>query len=89
MEQTRCLPRLATKRKQEKMKCIHVVAIVAALVSSVLITGCEKKEPTLAEKMEQTGKDLSKAADKAANDSAKAADKAAKDANKALDSLKK
>jgi len=71
------------------MKCMYVAAIAAALAASVLFSGCEKKEPTLSEKMEQAGKDLSKAADKAAADTAKAADKAANDAGKAVDSLKK
>ena len=67
------------------MKCMYVAAVAAALASSVLFTGCEKKEPTLSEKMEQAGKDLSKAADKAAADTAKATD----EAGKAVDSLKK
>ena len=73
------------------MKCMYVAAVAAALASSVLFTGCEKKEPTLSEKMEQAGKDLSKAADndKAAADTAKAADKAADEAGKAADSLAK
>lgn len=71
------------------MKCMYVAAIAAVLAASVLFSGCEKKEPTLSEKMEQAGKDLSKAADKAAADTAKAADKAANDAGKAVDSLKK
>ena len=71
------------------MKCMYVAAIAAALAASVLFSGCEKKEPTLSEKMEQAGKDLSKAADKAAADTAKTADKAANDAGKAVDSLKK
>ena len=71
------------------MKCMYIVAVAVALASSALFTGCEKKEPTLAEKMEHAGKDISKAADKASNDAAKTADKAAKDASKALDSLKK
>ena len=60
------------------MKCMYVVAVAAALASSVLFTGCEKQEPTLSVKMEQAGKDLSKAADKAADE-----------AGKAVDSLKK
>ena len=87
-ERTQCPPRLAIERKT-KMKCMYVAAVAAALASSVLFTGCEKKEPTLSEKMEQAGKDLSKAADKAAADTAKAADKAADEAGKAADSLAK
>ena len=87
-ERTQCPPRLAIERKT-KMKCMYVAAVVVALASSVLFSGCEKKEPTLSEKMEQAGKDLSKAADKAAADTAKAADKAADEAGKAVDSLKK
>ena len=71
------------------MKCMYVVAVAVALASSVLFTGCEKKEPTLSEKVEQAAKDADKAADKAAKDADKAADKAAKDAGKALDSLAK
>ena len=71
------------------MKCMYVAAVAAALASSVLFTGCEKKEPTLSEKMEQAGKDLSKAADKAAKDADKAANKAADEAGKTVDSLAK
>ncbi len=71
------------------MKCMYVVAVAVALASSVLFTGCEKKEPTLSEKVEQAANDSAKAADKAAKDAGKAADKAAKDAGKALDSLAK
>ena len=77
------------RKEYKKMKCMYVVAVAAALVSATLFTGCEKKEPTLSEKMEQAGKDVSKAADKASSDAAKTADKAAKDAAKAADSLKK
>ena len=66
------------------MKCMYVVAVVVALVSATFFTGCEKKEPTLGERIEQTGKAASKSADKAATDAGKAADAAAKDANKAL-----
>ena len=60
------------------MKCMYVAAVAAALASSVLFTGCEKKEPTLSEKMEQAGKDLPKAADKAADEAGKAVDSLAK-----------
>ena len=71
------------------MKFAYIAAVAMTLVSAVAFTGCEKKEPTLSEKMEQAGKDLSKAADKAAADTAKAADKAADEAGKAADSLAK
>ena len=70
------------------MKYIYIAA--AALAAAVAFTGCEKQEPTLADKVEQTAKaadkaakDTAKAADKAAADVTKAADKAAKDAQKA------
>lgn len=66
------------------MKCMYIVAVAVALVSATLFTGCEKKEPTLGEKIEQAGKDASKTADKAATDAGKAADATAKDVNKAL-----
>ncbi len=69
------------------MKFMYIVAV--ALVASLAFTGCEKKEPTLSEKLEQTGKDVSKAADKAAKDAAKAADKAAADLQKAADKAAK
>ena len=71
------------------MKCMYVAAVAVALVSAAMFTGCEKKEPTLGEKLEQAAKDASKAADKAAADAGKAADAAAKDAAKAADGLKK
>jgi len=66
------------------MKCMYIVAVAVALVSATLFTGCEKKEPTLGEKLEQASKDAAKSADKAAADAGKAADAAAKDLNKAL-----
>jgi len=66
------------------MKCTYIVAVAVALVSATLFTGCEKKEPTLGEKLEQVSKDAAKSADKAAADAGKAADAAAKDLNKAL-----
>ena len=66
------------------MKCMYVVAVAVALMSATLFTGCEKKEPTLGERLEQASKDAAKAADKAAADANKAADAAAKDVNKAL-----
>ena len=71
------------------MKCMYVAAVAAALASSVLFTGCEKKEPTLGEKLEQVGKDAQKAAEKTAKDVEKAANKAADDAKKAADNLAK
>jgi len=75
------------------MKCMYVAAVAVALVSAAMFTGCEKKEPTLGEQIEQAGKQAGKEADKAAADASKAADAAAKDANKAannaLNGLKK
>ena len=71
------------------MKCMYIVAVAVALVSATLFTGCEKKEPTLGEKLEQTGKDVQKAAEKTAKDVEKAAEKAADDAKKAADDLAK
>ena len=38
------------------MKTLRIVAVGVALVSAAAIAGCEKKEPTLGEKVEQTGK---------------------------------
>ena len=70
------------------MKCMYIAAIAAALVSATFITGCEKKEPTLGEKLEQASKDVNKEANKATKDANKAADAAAKDANNALKGLK-
>ena len=70
------------------MKCMYIAAVVAALVSATFVTGCEKKEPTLGERLEQASKDANKAADKAAKDANKAANKAAKDADNALKGLK-
>ena len=67
------------------MKCMYIAAVAAALVSATFVTGCEKKEPTLGERLEQASKE----ADKAAADANKAADAAAKDANNALKGLKK
>jgi len=66
------------------MKCMYVAAVAVALVSAAMFTGCEQKEPTLGEKIEQAGKDAAKATDKAAADAGKSADAAAKDLNKAL-----
>ncbi len=66
------------------MKFAYIAAVAMTLVSAVAFTGCEKKEPTLGEKIEQAGKDAAKATDKAATDAGKAADAAAKDVNKAL-----
>ena len=66
------------------MKMLHIAALAAAIVSTAAVTGCDKKEPTLGEKIEQAGKDAAKATDKAATDAGKAADAAAKDVNKAL-----
>ena len=67
------------------MKCMYIAAVAAALVSATFVTGCEKKEPTLGERLEQASKE----ADKAAADANKAANAAAKDANNALKGLKK
>lgn len=67
------------------MKCMYIAAVAAALVSATFVTGCEKKEPTLGERIEQASKE----ADKAAADANKAADAAAKNANNALKGLKK
>ena len=71
------------------MKCMYIVAVAVALVSATLFTGCEKKEPTLGEKLEQAGKDVQKAAEKTSKDVEKAAEKAADDAKKAADDLAK
>ena len=60
------------------MKFAYIAAIAMTLVSAVAFTGCEKKEPTLGEKLEQAGKDVQKAANKAADDAKKAADNLAK-----------
>ena len=62
-----------TKGKR-KMKFLHIAAVAAALVSAAAITGCEKKEPTLGEKVEQAGKSAGESigkAGKAAVDAAK------------------
>jgi hypothetical protein len=67
------------------MKFAYIAAVAMTLVSAVAFTGCEKKEPTLGERLEQASKE----ADKAAADANKAADAAAKDANNALKGLKK
>ena len=67
------------------MKCMYIAAVAVALVSATFVTGCEKKEPTLGERLEQASKE----ADKAAADANKAADAAAKNANNALKGLKK
>jgi len=75
------------------MKCMYIVAVAVALVSSAVFTGCEKKEPTLGEKIEQAGKAAGESIDKAgkavadaAKDAAKATEKATKEAS---DTLKK
>ena len=60
------------------MKFAYIAAVAMTLVSAVAFTGCEKKEPTLGEKLEQAGKDVQKAANKAADDAKKAADNLAK-----------
>lgn len=49
------------------MKCMYIVAVAVALVSAAAFTGCEKKEPTLTEKIEQAGNDAAAAAEKAAD----------------------
>ena len=71
------------------MKCMYIAAVAVALVSATFVTGCEKKEPTLGERLEQASKDANKEANKAAKDANKAADAAAKDADNALKGLKK
>ena len=67
------------------MKCMYIAAVAAALVSATFVTGCEKKEPTLGERLEQASKE----ADKAAADANKAAEAAPKNANDTLKGLKK
>lgn len=67
------------------MKCMYIAAVAAALVSATFVTGCEKKEPTLGERLEQASKE----ADKAAADANKAAEAATKNANDTLKGLKK
>ncbi len=71
------------------MKCMYIAAVAVALVSAAAFTGCEKREPTLSEKIEQAGKDAAKAADKASKDAAKAADKTAADLKAAADKATK
>jgi len=71
------------------MKCMYIVAVAVALVSATLFTGCEKKEPTLSEKIEQVGKDAAKATEKAANETAKTVEKAADEVKKAADEATK
>ena len=74
------------------MKTLRIAAVAAALVSAAAIAGCEKKEPTLGEKVEQTGKTVGasigtagKAAIDAAKSAAKSIEKEAKDAADVLD----
>ena len=67
------------------MKCMYIAAVAAALVPATFVTGCEKKEPTLGERLEQASKE----ADKAAADANKAAEAATKNANDTLKGLKK
>ena len=67
------------------MKCMYIAAVAVALVSATFVTGCEKKEPTLGERLEQASKE----ADKAAADANKAAEAATKNANDTLKGLKK
>ena len=71
------------------MKFAYIAAVAMTLVSAVAFTGCEKKEPTLGENLEQAGKDVQKAAEKTAKDVEKTAEKAADDAKKAADDLAK
>ena len=71
------------------MKFTYIAAIAMALVSAAAFTGCEKREPTLAEKLEQASKDVQKAADKSAKDVQKAADQTAKEAQKTVNQLAK
>ncbi|MBQ6338684.1 MAG: hypothetical protein IJI36_06005 [Kiritimatiellae bacterium] len=71
------------------MKCMYIVAVAVALVSAAAFTGCEKKEASLSDKIEQASKDVQKAAEKTAKDVEKAAEKAADDAKKAADDLAK
>ena len=56
------------------MKFTYVLAVAAALAGVSVFTGCEKKEPTLSERLEQASKSTSKAADSASKDAKKAAD---------------
>ena len=64
------------------MKFAYIAAVAMTLVSAVAFTGCEKKEPTLGEKLEQAGKDVQKAAEKTAKDVQKGAEKVADEAGK-------
>jgi PBP1b-binding outer membrane lipoprotein LpoB len=66
------------------MKRLILVAMVAAV--AVAFTGCQKKEPTLADSVNKAAKSTEKAAQKATAD----AEKTAADLNKKLDgALKK
>lgn len=71
------------------MKFTYIAAAAMTLVSAVAFTGCEKKEPTLADKVGQAGADVQKAAEKAAADVQKAVEQTAADAAKAADELSK
>jgi multidrug efflux pump subunit AcrA (membrane-fusion protein) len=75
--------------KQTQRAVWTYVDVLYSNLGQFAITGCEKKEPTLGEKLEQTGKDVQKAAEKTAKDVEKAAEKAADDAKKAADDLAK
>lgn len=61
------------------MKKMIVLTICAAAL--ITFTGCEKKEPTLGERLDSA----TKSAEKSAKDAKKAAEKEAKELNKKLD----
>ena len=69
------------------MKCMYIVAVAVALVSAAAFTGCEKKEASLSDKIEQVSKDAQKAAEKTAKDVQKGAEKVADEAGKVAEKV--
>lgn len=65
------------------MKCMYIVAVAVALVSAAAFTGCEKKEASLSDKIEQASKDVQKGAEKVADEAGKVAEKVAEKAEEA------
>jgi uncharacterized lipoprotein NlpE involved in copper resistance len=68
------------------------IFLIALLLAAVALVGCEKKQPTVEQQVDQAAKqaqpaaaDTQKAADQAAADAKVAADKAAADAKVAAD----
>jgi hypothetical protein len=61
------------------------ILLIALFLAAVMLTGCEKKAPTVGEQLDKAATDAQKTAEPAAADAQKTADQAAADAKVAAD----